>query len=187
VPALAEPQFRSLEKRFAKIIDEMREDHLQPDPAARLREAVKRTVTRAEQLYGSLDEPQLRVIAAGVAGSPFKPELWLAERASRQRDTVQTLRRLVAERADRDQRLASLRALVERSERSPDAEYRRYQLALIDYNCAFGARIHNATAPEQRRTARDRLKGWEDDLRSLAVAGPATGLTRAAAHRPAAG
>ncbi len=174
IPALTEEQIRHLERRFAKVIDEMRDDFLQPDPAERQAAAVKRTLERAERLYGSLQEAQKRVLAAGVAASPFDPEQWQAERMRRQRDVVQTLRRLLAERADRDQRLAALRMLVDRSERSPDPTYRAYQQRLLDYNCAFAARLHNATTAAQRQQARSTLKGWEDDLRALMPA-PAAG------------
>ncbi len=167
VPGLGEAQLRHLEQRYAKGNDEMRSDFLQPDPAVRARESVRRTVERVERLYGRLEEAQRRVVEAGVAASPFDPEIWLAERQRRQRDTVQLLRRLLAERADRDQRLAAMRMLAVRTERSPDPEYRAYQLKLAEYNCAFAARIHNATTPAQRRQARDTLRGWEDDLRAL--------------------
>ena len=167
VPGLGEAQFRHLEQKYAKLIDEMRADFLQADAAERQRESVKRAVERAERVYGSVDEAQLRVVTAGVLASPFTPELWLAERQRRQRDTLQVLRRLVTERSDRDQRMAALRALVQRTERSPNPEYRAYQLKLRDYNCALAAQIHNATTPAQRQKARDSLKGWEDDLKSL--------------------
>ena len=167
VPGLGEAQFRHLEQKYAKLIDEMRADFLQADAAERQRESVKRAVERAERVYGSVDEAQLRVVTAGVLASPFSPELWLAERQRRQRDTLQVLRRLVTERSDRDQRMAALRALVQRTERSPNPEYRAYQLKLRDYNCALAAQIHNATTPAQRQKARDSLKGWEDDLKSL--------------------
>ena len=167
VPGLGEAQFRHLEQKYAKLVDEMRADFLQADAAERQRESVKRAVERAERVYGSVDEAQLRVVTAGVLASPFTPELWLAERQRRQRDTLQVLRRLVTERSDRDQRMAALRALVQRTERSPNPEYRAYQLKLRDYNCALAAQIHNATTPAQRQKARDSLKGWEDDLKSL--------------------
>ncbi|HSQ72702.1 MAG TPA: DUF6279 family lipoprotein [Rubrivivax sp.] len=167
LPDLSEAQFRHIELRYAKGNDELRSDFLQPDPAERAQESVRRTVERAERLYGRLDEPQRRVIAAGVAASPFDPERWLADRLRRQRDTLELLRELVATRADRDRRLAGLRALAVRLERSPDPAYRAYQQALAEYNCAFAARVHNATTPEQRRQARDNLKGWEADLRAL--------------------
>lgn len=167
VPSLGEPQLRHLERRYAKIIDEMRSDYLQPDRAERERESVRRAEDRAEQLYGNLDEAQLRIIRAGVAASPFNPELWLVERQRRQRDVLQTLRKLQSDKVDPAQRAAALRGLVDRTERSPNAEYRAYQIKLTDYNCAFAAQIHNATTPAQRQKARERLKGWEEDLRAL--------------------
>jgi hypothetical protein len=171
LPGMGEAQFKHLEQRYAKGNAEMRDDFLQPDLTERLKESVNRTVKRAEQLYGALDDAQLRLVQAGVAASPFNPDLWVAERQRRQRDTLQTLRRLVADRADRDTRLAALRALAARTERSPHAEYRAYQVKLAEYNCGLAAQIHNATTPAQRQKARDALKGWQDDLRSLIPAG----------------
>ncbi len=182
VPALGEAQLRHLERRYAKVIEEMRDEYLQADPAERLADSVKRTLSRAEQLYGRLDEAQRKVIAEGVAGSPFDPQGWMEERKRRQRDTLSTLRRLLAERADRDQRLAALRALAERSQRSPDATYRAYQQRLTDYNCAFAARIHNATTPVQRQRARANLKEWEDDLRGVINGATGAGDPAAAAN-----
>jgi hypothetical protein len=171
LPGLGEPQFKSLEKRYARNIRDMRDDYLQPDPAARQAESFKRVLERAERLYGSLDEAQRKVIREGVAVSPFDPDLWMHERQRRQRDTLQTVRRLQAEHADHDQRLAALAALVARTERSPDPEYRAYQHRLTEYNCGFVAQIHNATTPAQRRKARDNLKGWEEDVRLLIAGG----------------
>ena len=180
VPGLAEAQLRHLEQRYAKAIDEMREEYLQADAAERQAASVKRAVSRAEQIYGRLDEPQRKVIAEGVAASPFDAQGWMQERQRRQRDTLATLRRLLAERADRDQRLAALRALTDRSQRSPDPAYRAYQQRLTDYNCAFVSRIHNATTPAQRQRARANLKGWEDDLRAV-IQGPTGSSDPAAA------
>lgn len=175
VPGLTEAQLRSIERRQAKSIDDARRDFLQPDPADRRAAAVKRVVERAETVYGPLDDAQRRLVGEGVDASPFDPESWIAERLRRQRDAVQTLRRLIAERADADRLVAALRALAERSERSPDPGHRAYQQRLADYNCAWAARIHNATRTDQRQAARERLRGWEEDLRALAGTGPAAG------------
>lgn len=168
VPGLGEEQMKHLESHYRKLIDEMRRDFLQPDPAERLQASRKRTRERAARIYGSLGDAQLQVISDGMAASPFDPELLLLERQRRQRDTLQTLRRLLNERADRDQRVAALRALVQRSERSPNIEYRVYQARLAEFNCALAAQVHNAATPAQRRKARDNLRGWAEDLRSLA-------------------
>jgi Family of unknown function (DUF6279) len=172
VPGLTEVQFRHIEKRYAKVVDEMRKDFLQSDETERHEAALKRTVERVETIYGSLDDSQRKLISDGIKASPFSPETWLTERQRRQRDTLQTLRRLAAEKADSDRIVATLRALAERSERSPVPAYRAYQVKLMDYNCAFGARIHNAMGPAQRQAARDRLKNWEDDLRALSAGAP---------------
>ena len=167
MPGMGEAQMKHLEAHYRKLIDEVRRDFLQPDAAERFRSAVKRTRERAERIYGSLGDAQLQLISEGVAASPFDPELWLLERQRRQRDTLQTLRRLLADRADRDHRVAALRALVQRSEQSPNPEYRSYQTRLTAYNCALAAQLHTATTPAQRKKARDNLRGWAEDLRSL--------------------
>ncbi len=169
VPGLGEPQFRAIEQRFAKSLDDMRDDYLQPDPTARRQASVKRTLEWVDRLYGSADAAQRAAVAASVAVSPFDPERWLAERQRLQRHTVQTLRRLVAERADTEQRIAALRALGLRSAQSPDPSYRAYRQRLIDFNCAFAAQFHNSTSASQRQHAREALQGWEEDLRALAA------------------
>lgn len=166
VPGLGEAQLRHLEQRYAKGNDEMRSDFLQDDPGERLTESVERAVERAERLYGRLDEAQRRLVRAGVLDSPFDPALWLQERQRRQREVLATLRRLAAEGANAEQRLAALRLLAAQTEASPDPAYRAYQVKLVAYNCDFAARIHNATTPTQRQRARETLKGWEDDLRA---------------------
>jgi hypothetical protein len=170
LPGLGEAQFRHLEQRYGKANEEMRKDFLQADAEDRLAESVKRALERAERLYGRLGEAQKRVVREGVAVSPFNPEQWLAERQRQQREVLQKLRRLAADKADGAQRLSALRLLVQRVESSPEPEYRAYQLKLRDYNCGLAAQIHNATTPAQRLKARENLKGWEADLRSLAPA-----------------
>ena len=167
---LGEAQFKHIEQRYAKGNDEMRDEFLQPDANERQAESFKRALERAEKLYGRLGDAQKKVIRDGVAASPFDAQQWLQERQRRQREVLATLRRLAAEKADADQRLAALRVLVARTERSPDATYRAYQVKLADYNCVLAAQVHNATTSAQRLKARETLKGWDDDLRSLMAA-----------------
>ncbi|MBK1713552.1 DUF6279 family lipoprotein [Rubrivivax gelatinosus] len=171
VAGLREAQLQHLEQRFTKRLADMRDEYLQSDPAKRREASVERATDRIEQLYGRLDGAQRALVAELVAESPFDAEAWVAERDRRQREVVQTLRRLVAERADAAQTLPALRALAARSERSADAGYRELMLKLDDYNCRFAARVHNAATAAQRAKARERLLGWGQDLRSLVVTG----------------
>jgi hypothetical protein len=118
-------------------------------------------------LYGRLDDAQRARVAAGMARSPFDPELWLAERKQRQQDALQLLRKLTAEGASRAQAEGAVRVYVEHIERSPREAYRRYSERLAEFNCALGASLHNNTSPVQRRAAAAKLSGWEGDLRAL--------------------
>jgi hypothetical protein len=178
VPGLGPMQFKQLEQRQAKANETLREDYLQSQPLERQAASFKRTLERAESVYGELNEAQKRLLSRGLAASPFNPERWLQERMRRQRDLLQTLRKLVVDKAGPEERVAALRALARRSEESPEPAYRDYQKKLNDYNCSLVAQLHNTTTPTQRQHARSKLRGWEDDIRWL-VANPFSG-----AHLP---
>ena len=172
--ALTPEQLQHMERRFAKGNEETRADYLQADAAERKAKALKRTAERFESLYGRLDDAQRERLAGLLATSSFDAERWLAERRLRQREMLQVLTTVsAAGRAGGDrpaalqQAQAAARGLIERTTRSPRAEYRTYQQRLMQDNCALSAAMHNAMSPAQRQAARAKLKGWEDDLRSL--------------------
>ncbi|MBC7956359.1 MAG: hypothetical protein H7Y33_10885 [Cytophagales bacterium] len=167
VQSLTLAQIVHMERKYAKVNVEFRDDYLQSNPAKRLQESVKRAVDRAEMLYGSLDATQLELLTRAIAASPFDPQLWLNERMLRQQDVLKTLRRLVTERAPADQTQAALRVLVLHAQRSPREVYLRYQERLSQYNCKLAAQLHNGTSREQRLAAVKKLKSWEEDARAL--------------------
>jgi hypothetical protein len=167
--ALTPAQMEHIQRKFEKSNADFRDDFLQPVPETRLKKAIQRTLERAETLYGRLDEPQRDLVAHQVAASPFDAERWQAERQARQRDIMQTLRRLQAERASSEQMQAALRVFAEHAQRSPRPAYRAYQQQLKQFSCEFAAQLHNATTPAQRQAAAETIKGWETDLRILAA------------------
>ncbi len=169
VRSLTLAQVAHIERKYAKVNIEFRDDYLQADPAERLEQSIKRAVNRAETLYGKLDDAQRSLLARAIEVSPFDPQLWLQERMLRQHDVVRTLRRLVHERAPADQTLAALRVLVAHAQRSPRESYLDYQSRLGQYNCKLAAELHNSTSREQRLAAVKKLKSWEEDARSLAA------------------
>ncbi len=163
-------QIAHIEQRYAKVNDEFRDDYLQAEPAKRAAATLKRTVERAEMLYGTLDENQRARMAAALTHSPFGAELWLAERRLHQQDALQLLNKLVKDKATREQAQLALRAYADRIEHSPREAYRRYSDRLSEFNCALAATLHNGTSAAQRHHAAQTLAGWEGDLRALAVA-----------------
>lgn len=166
-------QLQHMERKLAKNGDELREDFAQPDREARAQASFKRTLERYETFYGRLDEAQRARLAQLLAASSFDVDRWLAERERRNADMMRTL---AAARAAGDvaQAQAAVRVLVERALRSPRPDYRAYQVRLAQDNCALAATMHNLATPEQRAHARQKLRGWEEDLRILAAEANAT-------------
>lgn len=162
-------QLQRVERRYRKADEEFRDEFLQADRSDRLEESMKRARSRAETIYGDLSEAQRALLAQGITESPFDPERWLNERQLRQREIIETLRSLQAERADAARTQAALRLFAAHAAESPRAAYREYQQRLFDHNCRLIASLHNSTTPEQRRRGADKLKGWEDDLRALSA------------------
>jgi hypothetical protein len=185
VPAIADivrsaspAQINHLEQRNAKNLAEAEHDYLQPLLADRREANYQRTLDRAETLYGRLGEAQRKLLADGLAASPFDPLVWLAERHARQQDTVAALRRWQASRADAATVQAGLRRMAQDMLQSPRADYRAYAQRVNAANCALLAQLHNSTTTAQRRKAADNLRGWEEDLRVLAAqAAPARAPT----------
>jgi hypothetical protein len=161
-----------IERRYQKGDEEFRRDFMQPTEAERQDKSIQRVVSRAETLYGRVDDAQRALIAQSVAASPFDPQLWLIERQARQQEVIGTLRTLVAERADTPRVQAALRYFAAHAARSPRQAYRSHAQRMNDYNCAFMARLHNSSTAEQRRHGVEKLKGWETDLRGLAAQRP---------------
>ena len=112
-----------------------------------------------------------------LAASPFDADRWLAERDRRNADLLALLTRVSAQGQNADsaaaqaQAQAAVRMISERALRSPRPDYRAYQQRLTQENCALAAAMHNATTPAQRQYARNKLKGWEDDVRLIVADG----------------
>jgi hypothetical protein len=166
--SLSSEQIHHLERRQADKLQEAADEFLKPEPAERRKAALARQVDRAETLYGSLDEAQRQLLAAGLAASPFDPERWLAERRARTVELLRSLRQWQAEQADSATVQAGLRRMVAETLRSPRPDYQAYSRRLLQANCALVAQLHNSTSAAQRQRAAGRLQRWQDDLRSLA-------------------
>ncbi|MFM7532233.1 MAG: DUF6279 family lipoprotein [Rubrivivax sp.] len=169
-PLLSAAQIDDLQSRLDKRNADFRKKVVQPRVEDRRRESAKRTVERIEDFYGRLDAAQRQLVAASLEASPFDAEAWYADRLAQQREIVATLRRLQAERADRERALVVLRALHARLTEPPPADPQSYAQRVARHNCEFAARLHNSTTPAQRQHLRDKLKGWEGDVRVLLAA-----------------
>jgi len=176
VPAIADlattlkpEQFERIAQRQAKSQKEFRDDFMQPDPAKRLAEAVKRAVGRYEMLYGELTPLQKERLELLVSESPFQPALSFDEMKRRQREALQLLKQLAAGTTTGEAAQAQVRGWLKRVDPPPSEPYRQHSERIIQHNCRVFAAVHNSTTPEQRQVASRKLRGWAEDLRVLAA------------------
>ena len=168
---LSAAQLAHLERSFAKNNARYREEVLDATPGERRDRRYKRTVSRAQMLYGRLDDAQLAVIGQRIEQSRFDAERAHLETLRRQNDALTTLRELASsqasEQASTDRAQAAIRGLFERTWNAPDPAERNYQAQITQDNCQTLAALHNSTTPAQRSEAVETLRRYVRDLTTL--------------------
>ena len=161
-------QWAYLEREMAERLTERREEMSADDPQRRQAASLDRAVERGESFYGSLTPAQRKLLASRLASSPLNTTAWLNERERRQSAFMQGLRQ--AQTLPADRRGAELKRVMQQFLRPPDGEYAVLQARWQAHTCQTSAELHNSASPQQRQHLRERLSGWEEDLRVLAAA-----------------
>lgn len=161
-------QLQHFERKLVKSNAEYRQDFMEGSPARQRERRLERAVSRAETLYGKLDQRQQDVLAQGLDQSGYVPELAYAERLRRQQDLLQTLRALGSGQANAPTtKNASLQAVMARWADSPDARYREQSQATRLRSCVTLAALHNSTTAKQRQHAATTLQSYAQDLQGF--------------------
>lgn len=166
---LSEAQIRSLQKKQADSNADWKKEWLDPPPDKLREHRYQLLLSRTEDFYGTLQEPQKAALRSYIARSSFDPQRTYAERQRRQQDLVQVLRKIAAERGNTEQARALLRGYLARLNTSPDAAYQRYAATLVDEGCAGFALVHSAMTPAQRLQAVASIGAYEQDFITLAA------------------
>jgi hypothetical protein len=164
---LSMAQLAHLERSFARDNARYREEVLDATPQEQRDRRYKRTVRRAQTLYGPLDDAQLGVISQRIEQSRFDAERAHRETLRRQNDALATLRALASQPASTDSAQAAIRNLFERSWNTPDPAERSYRAQMTQDSCLTLAAIHNSTTPAQRSEAVQTLRRYEQDFTML--------------------
>ncbi|MCO5357648.1 DUF6279 family lipoprotein [Acidovorax kalamii] len=166
---LSESQIRSLQKKQADSNADWKKEWLDLPPDKLREHRYQLLLSRTEDFYGTLQEPQKAALRSYIARSSFDPQRTYAERQRRQQDLVQVLRKIAAERGNTEQARTLLRGYLARLNTSPDAAYQRYAATLVDEGCAGFALVHSAMTPAQRLQAVASIGAYEQDFIALAA------------------
>lgn len=166
---LTDAQLNHIERKYARINADYRKEWVDLSPKDQREKRYEQFIERSEDFYGPLDPAQRDLLRRQIAQSSFDPREVDANRKTRQQEILALLRRLQAEKTSPAEAQAAVRAFVRRvAEPTGAARERRH--ALLEESCRNIAELHNQTTPAQRSKARQRLQGYEDDLRELASA-----------------
>ena len=164
-------QLELVARKFDKGNADYRNDYLQTAKSTLQSKRYTQAVSRAEMLYGRLDDKQLTLIGQQVEKSGFNAALAYAERQRKQQDTLQTLGAVLKNQATADQKRLAVRGLFERTFISPNPNYADYADALTKEGCKNFADLHNTTTANQRRKAVEILTGYVQDIKTLSAQG----------------
>lgn len=166
---LSEAQIRTLQKKQAESNADWKKEWLDPTPEKLREHRYQLLLSRTEDFYGTLQEPQKAALRSYIAQSSFDPHRTYAERQRRQKDLVQVLRKIAEDPGNTGQTRALLRGYLARLNSSPDAAYQRYASTLVDEGCAGFAQVHSAMTPAQRMQAAASVGAYEQDFIALAA------------------
>ena len=149
-----------------------RDDYVDASPDASRKKRYKEAVSRAEMLYGQLDQKQLERVGVAIDKSSFNARASYEERLRRQGDMLQTMRAVATEAATRglvgEKAQQAIAAMFARSFNSPNAAYQTYLEQLTQGGCKSFAELHNSTTAAQRAKAVEIIGGYEQQLSLLA-------------------
>lgn len=174
-PTITQAQRDHLARQFERHNRTWREDWLESGAQEYQGRRLGSWRDRLEHFYGSLNSAQLQVLQQRMASSIFDPALQAQEMQRRQQDQLRTLGRLSAagqsaSAAPPDARwvASEMRALLERSLSSSQAQYRTYQDQLTREACATVAAVHQQASPAQKQHLVQVLLRYSRQARELA-------------------
>ncbi len=165
--SLKDEQLQHMQHQLDKKAQSWRDDWLVGSQAELRARRLERLVERSESFYGPLSEAQISLLRAGVQATPFDAQAAELDLLRRHQDLLQTLQGLAGGTVTLAQAQDRIRALLGRTLQSPNASYRAQIEQLLQNNCNTFAQLHNSATPAQRQNLIARLKGYEDDARTL--------------------
>ena len=163
---LAPAQLQHLQRKLESRNAEFADDWLDATPEAIQTRRYKRWLDWAETLYGTLDETQRAALRAMVAKPPFDPPMAEAQHRPRQAVLLAGLASL-QDGASAAKARQVLKDYVQMVAQPAPGGWREHREALQLEGCRNFAALHASTNAQQRAHARQRLLGYEQDLRAL--------------------
>lgn len=125
---------------------------------------------QAEYWFGDFNSQQEAQLRAASDARPLNNEIWMAERLRSQQELIRILKKIRAEKPDREAAAAILRKHAAAAfDLITYDENKAFSDALRDGNAQLAALIVNIATPAQKAHAVKRLQNLIDDCNAMAV------------------
>lgn len=167
-PAQIERMAARLDDKAADFAKDLR---LAEGEAGQRKARFKRLLERAEYWFGDFSDEQQAAIRRQVDTQATGAQFMYDERLRRQRDWLELVRRVHAERPSRERTIALLRDYAERFDLPTDPARRATAIALRKASTELTATIQGMTTAAQREHARQKFGDLIRELTELAQEG----------------
>lgn len=168
--AIESAQIAHLEQKLAANNEKYRREYLRGNVDDRQRLRFKKVMKQAEYWFGNFSDEQEAQIRKASDARPLDNDVWMAERARRQQELLQMLRKIHAEKPAREVVSKMIRDFVRRSfENFTYAEHKAFFDGSSDGMAQMIATIVNVATPEQKAHAVRRLQKLIEDCHELAA------------------
>ena len=166
--SLKPEQIAQMEKKFNANNDEYRKKFVRVDTAKRQKLRYDKAMEQFELWFGSFSSEQKAVIRKASDARPLDNEIWLDERARRQKNVLNLVQKVQHEKLSKEATVVQVQNLIKESfERMNNAERKPFFDAYNNGTAQMVLTVINMATPAQKAHAQQRLQGWIDDLRTL--------------------
>jgi hypothetical protein len=168
--SLQPDQIATLERKFAANNAEFRKNNMRGDREAQQRYRYKKSMEQFELWFGNFTKEQEALIRKASDARPLNNEIWLDERMRRQQNILALVRRVQADRLDKEATVALIRDLIrEGFARLDNSERKAFFDGYEEANLQLVLTAIRVATPAQKAHAHKRMQGWIDDFRTLAA------------------
>lgn len=168
--SLKPEQIAQMEKKFKSNNDDYRKKFLTGDQEKRQQLRYKKSMEQFELWFGSFSREQEAAIRKASDARPLDNEIWLDERTRRQRNVLNLVQKVQAEKLGKEATVALINTLIRDSfERLEHSERKPFFDAFENSTAQMVLTVIKIATPAQKEHAVKRMQGWIDDFNSLAT------------------
>ncbi len=163
-------QITHLEKKFAKGNEEYREKFMSGSTEKRLKVRYEKTLSQFEYWFGDFNREQEALIRKALDARPLDNDIWLEERIRRQQRIVAMLRKVQADKMDKDAAIVQVQGITrDILDRLESPEKKAFYDGYIDATAKLIVYVISITTPKQKAHAHQRIQGLIDDFNAMAT------------------